>query len=156
MPAVFQHCHLMVQGLLFALGPCPSLGCGSMGMPVHTHTISQHCTYSLGMPSHRTAMSQHRWFWAHLITAPAPPHVGEGKPVYMPALSQLGHKVGWARLSSCLPHPINAMWWREHTFAHPPRSSTATQQHRQAYQCYLCVPAMPHGLQACLSACLPW
>lgn len=103
-------------------------------MPVHTHAISQHCTYKLGMPIHTTAMSQHRCFWTHLITtpvpalAPAPPRVGKGKLVYMPALSQLGHMVGWACLSACLPHPSNAMWWHEHTFAHLLRFSTATQQ----------------------------
>lgn len=86
------------------------------------------------MPIHTTAMSQHRCFWTHLITtpvpalAPAPPRVGKGKLVYMPALSQLGHMVGWACLSACLPHPSNAMWWHEHTFAHLLRFSTATRQ----------------------------
>lgn len=53
MPAVFWH-RSMVQGLLLTLEPRPSLGCRSVGVPVHTHTIPQHCPYSLGVPVHTT------------------------------------------------------------------------------------------------------
>lgn len=64
-----------------------------MSVPVHTHTIPQHCTGNLGVPIHTTALSHPaQRVWAHLITAP--PCVGKGRPVYTPALSNLGHTTG--------------------------------------------------------------
>lgn len=60
-----------------------------MSVPVHTHTISQHCTGSLGVPIHMTALSHPaQRVWAHLIIT-APPCVGKGRPIYTPALSHM-------------------------------------------------------------------
>lgn len=112
-------CHVTAQMYLFALAvaqlqnmaawsglfpclsnprmtTCLSLGCRSMGRPVHTHMITQQCTCSLNVPIHTIAVSQHHhgWSWHSLSQAchvPAPPLVGKGKPVYTSALSQFGH-----------------------------------------------------------------
>lgn len=118
---------------------CPSLGCRSMGLPVHTHTIlstayaAWFCLFTqlpcpstttggLGTPDHKPAMSQHHHAWAraNLLT-----HL----------LCHTGRMVAWECQFACLPSTSNGMWWHEHTFAYLLCPRTATQQRGQTYSC---------------------